>query len=93
MQDLLPLAERVVSHLKQRRETIAVAESSAGGLLAAVLLSVPGASTYFLGGAAAYTQQARRALLGIPDTEMTGIRSASERYALLLARTEGPQAT
>ena len=87
MQDLLPQAERVATRLKERRETIAVAESSAGGLLAASLLAVPGASAYFLGGAVVYTQQARRALLGIPDTEMTGIRSASEPYALLLART------
>src|SRR5919206_2008828 len=77
MQDLLPRAERLASRLKARPETVAVAESSAGGLLAAVLLSVPGASAYFLGGAVVYTQQARRSLLSIPDTEMTGIRSAS----------------
>ena len=87
MQDLLPQAERVAARLKARRETIAVAESSVGGLLAATLLAVPGASAYFLGGAVVYTQQARRALLGIPDSEMAGIRSASEPYALLLART------
>ena len=68
MQDLRPQAERIASRLKARRETVAVAESSAGGLLAATLLAMPGASAYFLGGAVVYTQQARRALLGIPDT-------------------------
>ena len=68
MQDLLSQAEHVATRLKERRETVAVAESSSGGLLAATLLAVPGASAYFLGGAVVYTQQARRALLGIPDT-------------------------
>ncbi len=49
MQDLLPRAERVASRLKERRVTVAVAESCAGGLLAATLLAVPGASADFLG--------------------------------------------
>ena len=72
--------------LKQRGATVAVAESSAGGLIAAALLSVPGASAYFLGGAVVYTRLARRVLLGIADAEMEEIRPASEAYALLLAR-------
>ena len=73
--------------LKERGDTIAVAESSAGGLLSAALLSVPGASAYFLGGAVVYTRSARSVLLDIPDSALEGIRSASEPYALLLART------
>ena len=86
--DLLnELAERIGERLKARRETIAVAESSTGGLISASLLSVPGASAYFLGGAVVYTRQARRALVSIPDSAMAGIRSASEPYAQLLART------
>ena len=48
---------------------------------------MPGASAYFLGGAVVYTRQARRSLLSIPDDAMAGIRSASEPYAVLLART------
>jgi nicotinamide-nucleotide amidase len=86
MQQLLDLAEQVADRLKEGRETIAVAESSTGGLIAAALLAVPGASAYFLGGAVVYTRQARRALVSIPDAAMSGIRSASEPYALLLAR-------
>jgi nicotinamide-nucleotide amidase len=81
------LAEKVAARLRARGETIAVAESSAGGLISAALLAVPGASAYFLGGAVVYTRQARRALVSIPDAAMSGIRSASEPYALLLART------
>jgi len=87
MQTLLPLAEQVASLLKQRRETIAVAESSAGGLLSAVLLAVPGASAYFLGGAVVYTRKAREQLMQLPREAVAGMRSASEPYALLLART------
>lgn len=87
MTDLNALAEQVATRLKARGETIAVAESSAGGLISAALLAVPGASAYFLGGAVVYTRQARRALLSIADRDMIGIRSASEPYAALAART------
>ena len=87
MQTLLPLAEQVALLLKARRETIAVAESSAGGLLSAVLLAVPGASAYFLGGAVVYTRKAREQLMQLPREAVAGMRSASEPYALLLART------
>ncbi len=87
MESLLPLASEIAALLKERRETIAVAESSTGGLVSATLLAVPGASAYFVGGAVVYTRQARRALLSIPDEAVKGMRSASEPYALLLART------
>ncbi|MBV8242830.1 MAG: CinA family protein, partial [Hyphomicrobiales bacterium] len=67
MQELIARADKVARLLKQRGETIAVAESSTGGLIAAALLALPGASAYFLGGAVVYTQVARRALLNLPD--------------------------
>lgn len=87
MDVLLPVAERVGALLKERGETVAVAESSSGGLLSAALLAVPGASAYFLGGAVVYTAKARMKLLDIPREAVSGMRSASEPYALLLART------
>ena len=87
MQDLLPRAEAIAARLKERGETIAVAESSTGGLIAAALLSVAGASAYFIGGGVIYTLQARRALLDIQDEAMRGMRASTEAYALLLART------
>jgi nicotinamide-nucleotide amidase len=87
MEDLLPLAERLGARLKARGETIAVAESSVGGLISAALLAVPGASVYFLGGAVVYTRQSRELLLGIPPSALEGMRPATEPYALLLART------
>jgi nicotinamide-nucleotide amidase len=87
MQDLLPRAEKLAAVLKDRRETIVVAESSTGGLISAALLSVAGASAYFLGGAVVYTLPARRSLLEIQDAAVKGMRGASEPYALLMART------
>lgn len=73
--------------LKDRKETVAVAESSSGGLISAALLSVPGASAYYLGGAVVYTGKARMTLMDLPREAVAGMRSASEPYALLLART------
>jgi len=86
MNDLLPLAERAGSLLKARNETVAVAESSAGGLISAALVAVPGASAFFLGGTVVYTRKARAELLGIPESELGGTRPSTEPYALLLAR-------
>ncbi|WP_298252871.1 CinA family protein [Bradyrhizobium sp.] len=85
MKDLVAIAEKIAARLKERKETIAVAESSTGGLISASLLAVPGASAYFLGGAVVYTRDARRLLADIPDEAMKGTRSASEPYAQLLA--------
>ena len=87
MNELLPLARAVAEALKARRATVAVAESSTGGLISAVLLAVPGASAYFLGGGVIYTVAARRALLGITDETMRGLKPLSLDYVGLCART------
>ena len=86
MNGLLLLANEVGERLKVRKETVAIAESSTGGLLSAVLLSVPGASAYFLGGAVVYTAKARVLLMDLSRESVAGMRSASEPYAMLLAR-------
>jgi nicotinamide-nucleotide amidase len=83
---LLPLAEKIAARLVARKETIAVAEGSAGGLISAALLAVPGASTYFVGGTVVYTGMARNALAAISADDMMGLRPASEPYAALLAQ-------
>jgi nicotinamide-nucleotide amidase len=88
MQELLPLAERIGAALKDRGETIAIAESSTGGLISAALLSVGGASAYFRGGGVIYTKEARLALLGIPEPMPAPVeRAATQFYAELLAVT------
>jgi PncC family amidohydrolase len=85
MKELVGIAEQIAKKLIARKQTIAVAESSTGGLIAASLLAVPGASAYFLGGAVVYTRDARRVLMDISDEGMKGFRSSSEPYAKLLS--------
>ncbi|MFT3802968.1 MAG: CinA family protein [Burkholderiaceae bacterium] len=87
MNELLDRAAAIADLLKARRQTIAVAESSSGGLVSAALLSVPGASAYFLGGGVVYTARARKLLMDIPREAVEGMRSSSEPYARLLAQT------
>jgi PncC family amidohydrolase len=78
------LAREVSALLKENRATIAVAESSTGGLISAALLAVPGASAYYKGGGVIYTRDARSALLGLPPEQVT-MRGATEEYALIVA--------
>jgi nicotinamide-nucleotide amidase len=87
MRELMPLAEKIGAALKSRKQTIAVAESSAGGLISAALLAVPGASAYFIGGGVYYTRQSILAMRDTRESMFEGLRGASEPWALLLART------
>lgn len=87
MQTLLPIAAEIGDILKARRETVAISESSAGGLISAALLAAPGASRYYRGGGVIYTPQAFRGLLGLTREELGDKRSSSEPYARLLAQT------
>jgi nicotinamide-nucleotide amidase len=87
MEDLLVQAATLGARLKERGDTIAIAESSTGGLISAALLSVAGASAYFRGGSVIYTQHARTGFLDIPNPLPNGMRASSEPYASLLAAT------
>jgi nicotinamide-nucleotide amidase len=86
MESLSKLGAAVGALLVERKQTLAVAESSAGGLINAALVAVPGASAYYVGGCVIYTATGREALLGITARDMTGMRSASGPFAQLLAR-------
>jgi PncC family amidohydrolase len=79
------LGSNIGALLKQRKETLAVVESSAGGLINASVLAVPGASAYYLGGLLVYTPVGREKLIGITRQDMAGMRSSSEPFAELLA--------
>ena len=78
---------RVAERLTARKQTIAVSESSAGGLISAALLQVPGASAFFIGAAVIYTGKAREELLGLTPEMLGSVRSATEEMSGLLART------
>ena len=85
MPDLITLGRTVGELLKEKNQTVAVAESSTGGLISAALLSLPGASAYFVGGGVIYTRHARAGLLMMPESEVT-VRGSTEPYALNMAR-------
>ena len=87
MSELEALAAALGERLKARGETVAVAESSSGGLISAALLGLAGASAYYLGGAVVYTGKARMVLMDLPREAVAGMRSASAPYAMLLAQT------
>ncbi len=84
-EDLVADAAHVAAALIARRHTVAVAESSTGGLVSAALLAIPGASAYFLGGGVVYTPRARHRLMDLKREEVRGLRGASEPYARVLA--------
>jgi nicotinamide-nucleotide amidase len=86
MERLLPMANKIATLLKARNETIAVAESSAGGLISAALLAVPGASAYFVGGGVVYTRRALMAFTQIPESSLRGLQPGTEAAALARAR-------
>jgi PncC family amidohydrolase len=86
MQDLLPIAEKAGALLKEKKQTIVVAESASGGLISAALLAVPGASAYFVGGAVLYTRAAHDLMLQLPPDAVKGMRAASEEHTLAVAR-------
>jgi nicotinamide-nucleotide amidase len=86
MDTLLPLAEKAAVLLRAKKQRIAIAESSTGGLIASALLALPGASDYFLGGAVVYTVKSRLVFLGLGEADLTGMRPSTEAYALLAAR-------
>ncbi|MEO1305115.1 MAG: CinA family protein [Pseudomonadota bacterium] len=87
MERLFPLAHQVGEALKARGETIAISESSSGGLISAALLAQPGASKFYRGTGIIYTPNAFRGLMGLTREDLGDMRSATEPYALLMAGT------
>lgn len=86
MDRLLSLAEEIGARLLARGETVAISESSSGGLISAALLAVPGASRFYRGAGIIYTPQAFKGLMGLSRDDLQGHRSSTEPYALIMAK-------
>lgn len=84
--ELAPQAQRIAALLRARGEKVAVADGATGGLIAASLLTVPGALDFFVGGGVVYSLRARDVLFALPREAYKGMRGASQDYALLQAR-------
>jgi PncC family amidohydrolase len=87
MATLAGIGSRAGAALKATGQTVAVAESSAGGVISASLLAVPGASAYFKGGGVVYTSGSKTTLMAVADGAMAEARAATETHALHLARS------
>jgi PncC family amidohydrolase len=79
------MAEEVAQLLRQRGETVVVAETSTGGLLSSALLAVPGASAYYKGGSVLYTYESRKILLGMTRADVEGLAPMSEAMVMAFA--------
>ena len=87
LHELHPQAVRIAGLLRERGEKIAVADGATGGLIAASLLTVPGALDFFVGGGVVYSLRARDVLFAQPREAYRGMRGAGEDYASLQARS------
>ena len=83
--DVDDLPEVVLEGLRQRRQTLAVAESCTGGLLSAHLTDVPGASEVFLGGVVSYSNEAKETLVDVPHEMLVEHGAVSEEVARAMA--------
>lgn len=79
------LALEIAELLTPRGQTVAVAESTTGGLVSAALLWVPGASKYYAGGGVTYTLNSRTALAGVPAEEYANYQGTTPQMLLSLA--------
>lgn len=80
------LPQVVGERLASKNETLATAESCTGGLVAAACTSLPGASTWFMGGVSAYTERAKMRWAGVPESVLAAHGAVSEQAALAMAR-------
>lgn len=85
-EEIEQIAEEIAKRLVERGESVAVAESAAGGLISAALLGVAGASAYFKGGVVVYTSDGKERLAGMTRDALAAHRSATAQHTALLAR-------
>ena len=86
MEEAPDILLRIARILISRKETVSVTETSTGGLISAELLSVPGASSYFVGGVIPYARSVRGDLLGITKDTVVGLSPMSEEMAMSFAQ-------
>ena len=84
--EVATLARAIAERLRDRGQTVAVADGASGGLISAGLLSVPGASTFYVGGGIIYSLKGRAILLDLDPSDLVGMKSVTEPYAFLQAR-------
>ncbi|CAH6722264.1 hypothetical protein CLIB1444_08S05534 [[Candida] jaroonii] len=85
--DVKLILEKIASILRERNFTLAVSEAACGGLLSSYIVSIPGASDFYIGGKLVYSLKQRLKLSGWNEEEIRNYMGPSEQVALKLART------
>ena len=80
------LASVVGDLLREKKQTLSVAESCTGGGLGAILTETPGSSDYFLGGIIAYANEVKIALLGVNPQDLAKLGAVSAVVAEQMAK-------
>ena len=86
MSVLTSMAKEAAVRLRERGETIVVAETSTGGLISSALLALPGASAYYKAGSVLYTSESRKKLLGVTRQDVEEFAPMSEGMVMTFAR-------
>ena len=79
-------ADALIAHLREKHLTLGFAESCTGGLAAAAVVAVAGASDVFCGSVVSYANEVKHDLLGVPDTVLESAGAVSAPCALQMAR-------
>ena len=79
------LAEKIIALLRERRQTLVVAESCTAGLVSDALASIPGASDAFWGAFVVYTIDAKKSMLDIPQNLLDNFGAVSRECAMAMA--------
>jgi len=85
LDELGALAAPCAAILLERGQSVAVADGSTGGLIAAGMLTIPGGIKFFRGGGVLYSLKGRQILFGLAPDAFAGLRPVTEPYTLLQA--------
>ena len=80
------MEKTIADFLRKKKLTLSLAESCTGGLIASSLTDLAGSSDFFMGGIVAYSNQAKRDLLGVPASILKKYGAVSPKTALAMAR-------
>jgi PncC family amidohydrolase len=83
--EIMKIVKRAHELFKDRGLTLSAAESCTGGLISHYITSLPGAGVFFYGGVVTYSEEAKKAILGIPPDIISNYGVVSEETARQMA--------
>lgn len=86
MQNIIILSKKLGSILKNKKLTLAIAESCTGGMVGAAVTEIAGSSAYFLGGIIAYDNRIKRDILGVSEKVLATFGAVSGETVLAMAK-------